>query len=61
MVPHHIARAPLNVHTDNLTNNKADVPSNISHSGIARVIQGTVWFYGTVETRDGDVDHWVMK
>jgi hypothetical protein len=43
------------------TNNKVDVPSNISHSGIARVIQGTVWFYGTMETRDGDVDHWVMK
>jgi hypothetical protein len=43
------------------TNNTVDVHSDISPSGTERIIQGTVWFHGTKETRDGDVDHWVMK
>jgi hypothetical protein len=42
-------------------NNTFDVLSDISPSGTERVIQGTVWFHGTGETRDGDVNHWVMN
>jgi hypothetical protein len=57
VVPCHIARAPLNI----CTNKQRRCPSDIAPSGTERVIQGTVWFHRTGETRDGDVDHWVMK
>jgi hypothetical protein len=43
------------------TNNTVIVRSHMSPSGTERVIQGTVWFHGTGETRDGDVNHWVMN